>query len=1159
MKRIASFLALILFSAFTFAAVSITVSPNNVDFGEVSIKGKTSVEGSTTIDVTYSGLIPYCGVVFEDDAMPSDGAAFWLDGTNVDGWIYGGDQYTPAEGNGLTLHYYADAAGTYTGKIRFYSYNSADDWSNEVPGTSYYLTMKLVVTDEAIVPKTIPFERIENTSGLKDGDTIIFVSEAKGAVCGPLYTTYLPAITEGVTIDATNHKAEIPETGVQMFRAAKYSGNWQFIYPDDNEKALLLDYSSNSGKGAFSTTYEAGKTVKSWEISISNGVASVIRPNDADPAYPVRFNDDRFKPYKTEATGTSFAIYKKVGAAAEIKSKLEIGAIDFGTVELNETKEVKVNYTAENLTEDIMWDITGTDKALFSVSPEQSTDRTSGSVTVKYLGTASAVKAIDAKLYALTQDAALDELEKEVPISITLTASTIKLTKIEFDGAPDSLVKGTSIDLKPYLKLTPDNAADKSLTWTVDNSYQGTVEDGVYTAKNVTGNVTITATSVKVPSVSASITLMQYEPKPASITLDKHEITTYIGEVVTLQGTVGPEGASQDCYFTIRNKDILTYSKGDVTGSAKLTAKALCPEGTWVVVNPKNYQTILDSCLVKVVPVSVEGVAFNPATKELAVGATYQLEPVVTPASAASQYTAAYESNNTVVVTVDADGKVTAVAEGTAEITCTLGGKSGKITINVVGAKFFTKVTEASKMQAGDTIILASTLTISSVATPAAGGNPNSSGNLNIITEGVTLTSTTAACETAMVLVVGGTADNYTLTLLGTTSKLAAADDKKLGTSATKNNTWKFDTDGTGIIVRNTTYPAKCISYNSQSGMIRQYATGANVTPLYVYVRPFEAPVLPDATGITLDQSAYNTHVGDKDITLKATVTPSDADQAVIWESSNTAVATVNESGKVHPVSTGTAVITAKVKSNESLKAECTVNVLAWTVEYVEFDITGNLNLKVGEQETVTATAYPIGHGFKVDYYTSDENVATVTIGGVVTGVAAGDAVITAKSGDKEATLNVHVTAAAVPEDKGAISVADFLAAKDGFNIYTLTGVVANITNTKYGNFDLIDETGKIYIYGLLNAAGEAQKFAELNVAEKDTVTLKGSYSEHNNKAQIKDALFVSVKKYVEPVGPSTAIDAVMKQGQATKVLRQGQLIIIRDDKEYNAVGKRVK
>ena len=1151
MKRIASFLALILFSAFTFAG-SIG-APTNIDFGTYSIKGLSEVTDSVELTLSPSGISEYgIGVEVVDDAE----GIFWAS----DSWLRPNGTPDFYGVKKAKVYFYAIEKGTFTAKLRLTDYD-----------TEAYedVQLKVVITDEAIVAKTIPFERIENTSGLKDGDTIVFVSESAGAVCGPLNGTYLPAVTEGVTIDATNHKAEIPETGVQMFRAAKYSGNWQFIYPDDNEKALLLDYSSNNGKGAFSTTYEVGKTVKSWEISISNGVASVIRPNDADPAYPVRFNSDRFKPYKTEATGTSFAIYKKAGAAAEIKSKLEIGAIDFGTVELNETKEVTVNYTAENLTEDILWDITGADKDLFSVSPKQSTDRTSGSVTVKYLGTASDVKAIDAKLYALTQDAAFDDLEKEVPISITLTASTIKLTKIEFVGAPDSLVKGTSINLKPYLVLTPDNAADKSLTWTVDKSYQGTVEDGVYTAKNITGNVTITATSVKVPSVSASITLMQYEPKPASITLDKHEITTYIGEVVTLQGTVGPEGASQKCWYTSRNTNIITCKKGNVDGAGVLTVKALCPEGVWVIVNPGSsateYPNIKDSCLVKVVPVSVEGVAFDPATKELAVGATYQLEPVVTPASAASQYTAAYESNNTAVATVDADGKVTAVAEGTAEITCTLGGKSGKITINVVGAKFFTKVTEASKMQAGDTIILASTLTISSVATPAAGGNPNSSGNLNIITEGVTLTSTTAACETAMVLVVGGTADNYTLTLLGTTSKLAAADDKKLGTSATKNNTWKFDTDGTGIIIRNTTYPAKCISYNSQSGMIRQYATGANVTPLYVYVRPFEAPVLPDATGITLDQSSYDTHVGDKDITLKATVTPSNADQAVIWESTNPAVATVNASGKVHPVSVGTAVITAKVKSNESLKAECTVNVLAWTVEYVEFDITGDLNLEVGEQETVTATAYPTGHGFKVDYYTSDENIATVTIGGVVTGVAAGDAVITAKSGDKEATLNVHVTAAAVPEDKGAISVADFLAAKDGFNIYTLTGTVSNIKEDKdgvpyqRGEFDLTDATGTIYIYGILTPEGVADKFWDMDIDEKDTVTLKGSYAEFQGNAEIKNATLVSVKKYVEPVDPTTGINNVIRSGNATKVLRQGQLIIIRDDKEYNAVGKRVK
>lgn len=1146
MKRIASFLALILFSAFAFAA---SITAPTVDFGTISIKGQTlPVTDTKTVQVSFSGLATdgyymYAEVdqgLLDDETNPN---GFWVSpDTKYLGYGVGSGTIE------FTVGYSVKAAGTFTGRLHFSCYDTNYD---EVDG---YANITITVTNEAIVPKTIPFERIENTSGLKDGDTIVFVCESANEVSGPLDGAALSTIS--VTLN--NGKAEVPEEGVQMFRASKYSGGWQFYTADAAAKRLHLDIESNSGKGAF--TYadtKANAILATWGVEITNGDAVVSRPDD-DQTYPVRWvsggTGGRFKPYKN-FTGSDIALYKKAGAAAEIKSKLEIGAIDFGSVELNETKEVTVNYTAENLTEDILWDITGADKALFSVSPEQSTDRTSGSVTVKYLGTASAVKAIDAKLYALTQDAALDDLEKEVPISITLVENTIKLTKIEFVGAPDSLVKGTSIDLKPYLVLTPDNAADKSLTWTVDKSYQGTVEDGVYTAKNLTGNVTITATSVKVPSVSASITLMQYEPKPASITLDKHEITTYIGEVVTLQGTVGPEGASQDCYFTIRNKDILTFSKGDVTGSAKLTAKALCPEGTWVVVNPKNYQTILDSCLVKVVPVSVEGVAFDPATKELAVGATYQLEPVVTPASAASQYTAAYESNNTAVVTVDADGKVTAVAEGTAEITCTLGGKSGKITINVVGAKFFTKVTDASKMQAGDTIILVATVG----EAPLVAGDVNSSKNcLDTILGGIITTTTSAACDRALVLVVGGTKDNYTLTKLGSTSTLASSDNTKLGYSTSKNK-WKFEDGANGVMITNASYDQKDICYNSQSKYIRMYAVGTTSTPLYVYVRPFEAPVLPDATGITLDQSSYDTHVGDKDITLKATVTPSDADQTVIWESSNTAVATVNASGKVHPVSAGTAVITAKVKSNESLKAECTVNVLAWTIEYVEFDITGDLNLEVGEQETVTATAYPTGHGFKVDYYTSDENIATVTIGGVVTAIAEGDAVITAKSGDKEATLNVHVTAAAVPEDKGAISVADFLAAKDGFNIYTLTGVVANITNTKYGNFDLIDETGKIYIYGLLNAAGEAQKFAELNVAEKDTVTLKGSYSEFNGKAQIKDALFVSVKKYVEPGGPSTAIDAVMKQGQATKVLRQGQLIIIRDDKEYNAVGKRVK
>ena len=186
MKKFFLLLTLAMISVTSWAAVNITVTPDNVDFGTVSIKGKTSVEGSATINVTYSGLQQYSGVVFEDDQMPENDAMFWISGTNEDGWIYGGDAYTPAEGQGLQLHYYADKAGTYTGRIRFYSYSDAG-WT--IKSDYVYLNITLVVSGDAQVATTTPYERIQTTSGLSAGDTAIFVNEAAGAVSGEFNTS----------------------------------------------------------------------------------------------------------------------------------------------------------------------------------------------------------------------------------------------------------------------------------------------------------------------------------------------------------------------------------------------------------------------------------------------------------------------------------------------------------------------------------------------------------------------------------------------------------------------------------------------------------------------------------------------------------------------------------------------------------------------------------------------------------------------------------------------------------------------------------------------------------------------------------------------------------------------------------------------------------
>lgn len=95
----------------------------------------------------------------------------------------------------------------------------------------------------------------------------------------------------------------------------------------------------------------------------------------------------------------------------------------------------------------------------------------------------------------------------------------------------------------------------------------------------------------------------------------------------------------------------------------------------------------------------------------------------------------------------------------------------------------------------------------------------------------------------------------------------------------------------------------------------------------------------------------------------------------------------------------------------------------------------------------------------------------------------------------------------------GEKTIAEFLELKNAKDTCILTGVVANIQNEEYGNFDLVDETGSVYIFGLLTPEGESKKFADLNVAEKDTLTVLAIYNEYNGNPQVKNAVFVEVKK----------------------------------------------
>ena len=114
----------------------------------------------------------------------------------------------------------------------------------------------------------------------------------------------------------------------------------------------------------------------------------------------------------------------------------------------------------------------------------------------------------------------------------------------------------------------------------------------------------------------------------------------------------------------------------------------------------------------------------------------------------------------------------------------------------------------------------------------------------------------------------------------------------------------------------------------------------------------------------------------------------------------------------------------------------------------------------------------------------------------------------------------------APPQNLGAKTIAEFLQLKNKRDTCILTGVVANIVSTEYGNFDLCDENDTVYVYGLLTAAGESKKFASLGVVAGDTLTLKAIYNEYNGNPQVKNGIFVSVKK-----APVVKIEVTITEG----------------------------
>lgn len=182
----------------------------------------------------------------------------------------------------------------------------------------------------------------------------------------------------------------------------------------------------------------------------------------------------------------------------------------------------------------------------------------------------------------------------------------------------------------------------------------------------------------------------------------------------------------------------------------------------------------------------------------------------------------------------------------------------------------------------------------------------------------------------------------------------------------------------------------------------------SSTTPTVTSSTP--SPSTPVAvSGVALNKKVATVNVG-KNVTVKATVTPANADNKTLaWTSSNTKIATVSN-GVVKGVKAGRVIITAKTIDGSNISAKCTVTVKQ---PVTRISLSKKATMYTGKKLTLKTKVNPANASNKaLTWKSSNTKIAKVASNGVVTGVKAGTVKITATAKDgsrKSATCTVTV------------------------------------------------------------------------------------------------------------------------------------------------------
>lgn len=257
---------------------------------------------------------------------------------------------------------------------------------------------------------------------------------------------------------------------------------------------------------------------------------------------------------------------------------------------------------------------------------------------------------------------------------------------IKTDNYPKSLtVSPQSLNLKlggssQLIASVLPEKSNNQISWSSTNSRVATVDSNGLVSAVGMGSATIIARTINDITYNVNVLVGNYSKELRSILVTTNYITLAVSNSKQLAVAFTPSDASnKNVFWTSSNPSVATVDKYGVV-------KAISP-GSTIIKATSEDGGYTDTATIEVVNydniIEEKSIAFDSSSYTVGIGSTKSLIPIITPSNATFK-SVRFESSNPSIATVDENGVVRGLKEGTVSITATTNRNRLKATTTII-------------------------------------------------------------------------------------------------------------------------------------------------------------------------------------------------------------------------------------------------------------------------------------------------------------------------------------------------------------------------------------------------------------------------------------------------------------------------------------------